>query len=65
MKNLNRDITTIGRQQTNQDMIRPNDIMLLPTYSSLSRSHLTIYHKTFFDEIKKYKLDVNINIRIT
>ena len=65
MKNHNRDVTTIGRQQINQDMIRPNDIMLFPTDSSLSRSHLTIYHKNFFEEIKKYKSDVDITIRIS
>ena len=65
MKNHNRDVTTIGRQQINQDMIRPNDIMLFPTDSSLSRCHLTIYHKNFFDEIKKYKIDVDTTIRIS
>ena len=65
MKNHNRDVTTIGRQQINQDMIRPNDIMLFPTDSSLSRCHLTIYHKNFFDEIKKYKADVDTTIRIS
>ena len=65
MKNHNRDVTTIGRQQINQDMIRPNDIMLFPTDSSLSRSHLTIYHKNFFEEIKKYKSDVDTTIRIS
>ena len=65
MKNHNRDVTTIGRQQINQDMIRPNDIMLFPTDSSLSRCHLTIYHKIFFDEIKKYKIDVDTTIRIS
>ena len=65
MKNHNRDVTTIGRQQINQDMIRPNDIMLFPTDSSLSRCHLTIYHKNFFDEIKKYKVDVDTTIRIS
>ena len=65
MKNHNRDVTTIGRQQINQDMIRPNDIMLFPTDSSLSRCHLTIYHKAFFDEIKKYKIDVDTTIRIS
>ena len=65
MKNHNRDVTTIGRQQINQDMIRPNDIMLFPTDSSLSRCHLTIYHKNFFDEIKKYKTDVDTTIRIS
>ena len=65
MKNHNRDVTTIGRQQINQDMIRPNDIMLFPTDSSLSRCHLTIYHKNFFDEIKKYKVDVDTIIRIS
>ena len=65
MKNHNRDVTTIGRQQINQDMIRPNDIMLFPTDSSLSRCHLTIYHKNFFDEIKKYKADVDSTIRIS
>ena len=65
MKNHNRDVTTIGRQQINQDMVRPNDIMLFPTDSSLSRCHLTIYHKNFFDEIKKYKVDVDTTIRIS
>jgi hypothetical protein len=65
MKNHNRDVTTIGRQQINADMIRPNDIMLFPTDSSLSRCHLTIYHKIFFDELKKYKEDVDITIRIS
>ena len=65
MKNHNRDVTTIGRQQINQDMVRPNDIMLFPTDSSLSRCHLTIYHKSFFDEIKKYKADVDTTIRIS
>ena len=65
MKNHNRDVTTIGRQQINQDMIRPNDIMLFPTDSSLSRCHLTIYHKLFFDEIKKYKKDVEMTLRIS
>jgi hypothetical protein len=65
MKNHNSDVTTIGRQQINQDMIRPNDIMLFPTDSSLSRCHLTIYHKNFFDEIKKYKIDVDTTIRIS
>ena len=65
MKNHNRDVTTIGRQQINQDMIRPNDIMLFPTDSSLSRCHLTIYHKNFFDEIKKYKVDVDTTVRIS
>ena len=42
MKNYNRDVTTIGRQQINQEMVRPNDIMLFPTDSSLSRCHLTV-----------------------
>ena len=65
MKNYNRDVTTIGRQQINQEMIRPNDIMLFPTDSSLSRCHLTVYHKIFFDEIKKYKHDVDITLRIS
>lgn len=65
MKNHNRDVTTIGRQQINQDMIRPNDIMLFPTDSSLSRSHLTVYHKLFFDEIKKYKIDVDTTMRLS
>ena len=65
MKNHDRDITTIGRQQINPDMVRPNDIMLFPTDSSLSRCHLTIYHKIFFDEIKKYKHDVDITLRIS
>ena len=65
MKNHNRDVTTIGRQQINADMIRPNDIMLFPTDSSLSRCHLTIYHKIFFDELKKYKEDVDTTIRIS
>ena len=65
MKNYNRDVTTIGRQQINQEMVRPNDIMLFPTDSSLSRSHLTVYHKNFFDEIKKYKKDVDITLRIS
>ena len=48
MKNHDRDVTTIGRQQINPDMIRPNDIMLFPSDSSLSRCHLTVYHKKFF-----------------
>ena len=65
MKNHNRDVTTIGRQQINNEMIRPNDIMLFPTDSSLSRCHLTIHHKNFFDEIKKYKSDVNSVIKIS
>ena len=65
MKNYNRDVTTIGRQQINQEMIRPNDIMLFPTDSSLSRCHLTVYHKIFFDEIKKYQHDVDITLRIS
>jgi hypothetical protein len=65
MKNYNRDVTTIGRQQINQEMIRPNDIMLFPTDSSLSRCHLTVYHKIFFDEIKKYQQDVDITLRIS
>jgi hypothetical protein len=65
MKNYNRDVTTIGRQQINQEMIRPNDIMLFPTDSSLSRCHLTVYHKLFFDEIKKYQHDVDITLRIS
>ena len=65
MKNYNREITTIGRQQINQEMIRPNDIMLFPTDSSLSRCHLTVYHKLFFDEIKKYKHDLDITLRIS
>ena len=65
MKNYNRDVTTIGRQQINQEMVRPNDIMLFPTDSSLSRCHLTVYHKIFFDEIKKYKHDVDITLRIS
>ena len=65
MKNHNRDVTTIGRQQINQDMIRPNDIMLFPTDSSLSRCHLSVYHKKFFDEMKKYKKDIEITLRIS
>ena len=65
MKNHDRDITTIGRQQINPEMIRPNDIMLFPSDSSLSRCHLTVYHKNFFEEIKKYKEDVDITLRIS
>ena len=65
MKNHDRDVTTIGRQQINPDMIRPNDIMLFPSDSSLSRCHLTVYHKKFFEEINDYKKKVEITLRIS
>lgn len=65
MKNHDRDVTTIGRQQINPDMIRPNDIMLFPSDSSLSRCHLTVYHKKFFEEINNYKKKVDITLRIS
>ena len=65
MKNHDRDVTTIGRQQINPDMIRPNDIMLFPSDSSLSRCHLTVYHKNFFEEINNYKKKVDITLRIS
>ena len=65
MKNHDRDVTTIGRQQINPDMIRPNDIMLFPSDSSLSRCHLTVYHKKFFEEINDYKRKVEITLRIS
>ena len=65
MKNHDRDVTTIGRQQINPDMIRPNDIMLFPSDSSLSRCHLTVYHKKFFEEINNYKKNVDITLRIS
>ena len=64
MKNHDRDVTTIGRQQINPDMVRPNDIMLFPSDSSLSRCHLTLYHKKFFEEINDYKKKVEITLRI-
>ena len=65
MKNHDRDVTTIGRQQINPDMIRPNDIMLFPSDSSLSRCHLTVYHKKFFEEINDYKRKVEITLRMS
>lgn len=51
---------SIGRQQINDDGIRPNDIMLFPTDPSISRSHFKIWYKNFFQEENSFfeKLEI-------
>jgi hypothetical protein len=46
---------SIGRQQINEQGIRPNDIMLFPTDPSISRSHFKIYYKSYFNSLKEVK----------
>jgi hypothetical protein len=53
-KNHDTHYISVGRQQVNDQGIRPNDIMLFPTDPSISRSHFKIFHKDYFDKIEEY-----------
>lgn len=48
------DYISVGRQQVNDQGVRPNDIMLFPTDPSISRSHFKIYHKDYFHKLKDF-----------
>jgi len=50
-KTHNTHYISIGRQQINDQGIRPNDIMLFPTDPSISRSHFKLYHKEFYEAL--------------
>ena len=64
MKNHNNEYISIGRQQINENAIRPNDIMLFPTDPSISRSHFKIFHQDLFNEFKRYKVNIDLINRI-
>jgi hypothetical protein len=55
LKTHNTDYISVGRQQINDQGIRPNDIMLFPTDPSISRSHFKIFHKEYFNKIKSFQ----------
>ena len=63
MRNYDNKYISIGRQQINEDFIRPNDIMLFPTDPSISRAHFKIFHQNLFIERKKYKTNVDLIVR--
>ena len=63
MRNYSKNFISIGRQQVNEEFIRPNDIMLFPTDPSISRSHFKIYHQNIFFERKKYIKNVDLLVR--
>jgi hypothetical protein len=58
------DYISIGRQQINDDGLRPNDIMLFPTDPSISRSHFKILYKSFFEAETLFmeKLQILLNL---
>ena len=64
MKNHNNEYISIGRQQINENAIRPNDIMLFPTDPSISRSHFKIYHQELFNEYNRHKVNIDLINRI-
>ena len=64
MKNHNNEYISVGRQQINENAIRPNDIMLFPTDPSISRSHFKIYHQELFNEYNRYKVNIDLINRI-
>jgi len=66
-RSKNNEYISIGRQQINDDGIRPNDIMLFPTDPSISRSHFKILYKSFFFEQNLFfeKLQILLNILYT
>ena len=63
MRNFSKQYISIGRQQINEEFIRPNDIMLFPTDPSISRSHFKILHQNIFFERKKYFENVDLLVR--
>lgn len=63
MRNYDNKYISIGRQQINEDFIRPNDIMLFPTDPSISRAHFKIFHHNLFIEKKRYKINVDLIVR--
>ena len=64
MKNHHNEYISIGRQQINENAIRPNDIMLFPTDPSISRSHFKIFHQDLFNEFNRYKINIDLINRI-
>ena len=64
LKNDNENFISIGRQQINDELFRPNNIMLNPTDPSISRSHVKLYYKSFFKEIERYKENIDLILRI-
>jgi hypothetical protein len=53
-KTSNTHFISVGRQQVNDQGVRPNDIMLFPTDPSISRSHFKIFHKEYFEKQKSF-----------
>jgi hypothetical protein len=58
-KTHNTHFVSVGRQQINDQGIRPNDIMLFPTDPSISRTHFKIYHKEFFNKLSDFNTVLN------
>jgi hypothetical protein len=64
-KTHNTQYISIGRQQINDQGIRPNDIMLFPTDPSISRSHFKIFHKDYYESINLFKKKLNSMLMLT
>jgi hypothetical protein len=64
-KTHNNHFISVGRQQVNDQGIRPNDIMLFPTDPSISRSHFKIFHKEYFEKQKSFEDTLMTMIKLT
>lgn len=64
LKTYGREYISFGRQQIDDQFKRPNDIMLFPTDPSISRSHMKVFYKKLFGDIKEYKEKEKILLEI-